>query len=160
MREVFTGSYVPCMRRGGVWARPHWVMAFGQSAGPAATGRQVKELLELLERAGHADFRDARGSMGFNQRQAGGRFTADEAAAFIDQLQTAEYEAEQGATPAANPAPKKKAPSKKTPSKKAPSKKAPSKAELSEMERAVRTASTKSLVLEVRRRGWTVTKPK
>lgn len=149
MREVFTGSYVPCMRRGGTWTRPHWVMAFGQSAGPAASGRQVKELLELLERAGHADFRDARGPMGFNQRQAGGRFTAEEAAEFIEQLQTAEYEAEQGTTPLAE---QPKAAAKKAP--------APSPEALSEMERAVRTASTKSLVLEVRRRGWTVTKPK
>jgi hypothetical protein len=33
-------------------------------------------------------------------------------------------------------------------------------APLSESERVLRTASTKSLVLEVRRRGWTVTKPK
>ena len=32
--------------------------------------------------------------------------------------------------------------------------------ERAEMERAVRSASTKSLVLEVRRRGWIVTKPK
>ena len=31
---------------------------------------------------------------------------------------------------------------------------------MTEAERAIRTASTKSLVLEVRRRGWTVTKPK
>ena len=147
------------MRHRGGWARPHWDMAFGQSAGPAASARQVKELLELLERAGHADFRDARGPMGFTQRQAGGRFTADEAAAFIDQLQTAEYEAEQAATPPANGAKARatKAPSKKPPTTKAPT---PTKETLSEMERAVRTASTKSLVLEVRRRGWTVTKPK
>jgi len=68
-------------------------MAFGQSAGPAASHRQVAELLELLQNAGHADFKDARGPMGFNQRQAAGRFTADEAQAVIDQLQQAEYEA-------------------------------------------------------------------
>ena len=65
-------------------------MAFGQSAGPAASHRQVAELLELLQNAGHADFKDARGPMGFNQRQAAGRFTADEAQALIDQL-TAKY---------------------------------------------------------------------
>ena len=131
---------------------PHWGMAFGQSAGPPATGRQVKDLLELLENAGHADIRDARGPMGFNQRQPGGNFTADEAAAFNDQLQTAQFEAEQGAPPP------EKAPAKKAPAKKKPP--APSASELSEMERAVRTAATKSLVLEVRRRGWIVTKPK
>ena len=101
------------MRGAGGRTRPHWDMAFGQSAGPSASGRQVKELLELLENAGHADFRDARGPMGFNQRQAGGRFTADEAAAFIDQLQAAEYEASQAtASPAKKPSPKQKAPKK------------------------------------------------
>ena len=132
-------------------------MTFGQSAGPSASGRQVKELLELLENAGHADFRDARGPMGFTQRQAGGRFTADEAAAFIDQLQTAEYEAER----LADPPPKKPAAKKPAAKKPAAKKKTPSTGEpMSEAERAIRTASTKSLVLEVRRRGWTVTKPK
>jgi len=62
-------------------------MAFGQQAGPPATARQVRELLELLIDAGHADFRDARGPMGFNQRQASGKFTRDEADSFIEQLQ-------------------------------------------------------------------------
>ena len=125
-------------------------MAFGQSTGPSASGRQVKDLLELLINAGHADFRDARGPMGFTQRQAGGKFTADEAAEFIDQLQTAEYEASTSAA-----APEKRPTAKTTTKAKAG---APSES-LSEAERALRTASTKSLVLEVRRRGWTVTKP-
>lgn len=62
-------------------------MAFGQSSGPPATGKQVNQLLELLAAAGHSDFRDARGPMGFNQRQAGGKFTRDEADAFIEQLE-------------------------------------------------------------------------
>ena len=123
-------------------------MAFGQSAGPSASGRQVKELLELLNNAGHADFRDARGPMGFTQRQAGGKFTADEAAEFIDQLQAAEYEASKSV------AAPEKASAAKTAKASAPTE------PLSESERALRTASTKSLVLEVRRRGWTVTKPK
>jgi hypothetical protein len=124
-------------------------MAFGQSAGPAATGRQVKELLELLGNLGHADFRDARGPMGFNQRQAGGRFTADEAAELIGQLQAAEHAAEQGEPvasaieePEPEPEPEKPV------------------SELTDHEKAIRTAPTKWLVLEVRRRGWTVTKPK
>ncbi len=63
-------------------------MAFGQSSGPPATGQQIRSLLELLEAAGHSDFRDARGPMGFTQRQAGGKFTRDEAEAFIEQLET------------------------------------------------------------------------
>src|SRR5258706_11635918 len=61
-------------------------MAFGQQAGPPATASQVRELLALLVAAGHSDFRDARGPMGFNQRQAGGKFTRDEADALIAQL--------------------------------------------------------------------------
>jgi hypothetical protein len=35
----------------------------------------VQELLTLLQDAGHTDFRDARGPMGFTQRQAAGKFT-------------------------------------------------------------------------------------
>jgi hypothetical protein len=62
-------------------------MAFGQASGPPATGKQVRELSDLLEAAGHDGFRDARGPLGFNQRQAAGKFTRDEAQAFIDQLE-------------------------------------------------------------------------
>ena len=132
-------------------------MAFGQSAGPAASHRQTAELLELLQNAGHADFKDARGPMGFNQRQAAGRFTADEAQELIDQLQQAEYEADQQAeaTAADEPEPENAA----EPEAKAKPK-GMTDEERAEMERAVRSASTKSLVLEVRRRGWIVTKPK
>jgi hypothetical protein len=49
----------------------------------------VRELLAFLQDAGHSDFRDARGPMGFTQRQAAGKFTRDEATAFIDRLQEA-----------------------------------------------------------------------
>lgn len=63
-------------------------MAFGQSSGPPATGKQVRELLDLLATAGHSDFRDARGPMGFTQRQAAGKFTRDEADEFISQLES------------------------------------------------------------------------
>src|ERR1700730_10607189 len=65
-------------------------MVFGQQSGPLASAREVQELLALLKEAGHADFRDARGPMGFTQRQAGGKFTRDEAAAVIAQLMDAE----------------------------------------------------------------------
>lgn len=65
-------------------------MAFGQQSGPPATARQVQELLGLIQGAGHSDFRDARGPMGFTQRQAGGRFTRDEADEYIRQLQDGE----------------------------------------------------------------------
>jgi hypothetical protein len=61
-------------------------MAFGQQQGPPASARQVQELLALLQEAGHTDFRDARGPMGFTQRQAGGKFTRDEADALLEKL--------------------------------------------------------------------------
>ena len=63
-------------------------MTFGQSSGPPATGQQLRELLALLTAAGYADLRDARGPMGFTQRQAAGKFTRDEADEFIERLQS------------------------------------------------------------------------
>jgi hypothetical protein len=65
-------------------------MAFGQQSGPPASSRQVQVLLALIQGAGHRDFREARGQMGFNQRQAAGRFTRDEADELIERLQEAE----------------------------------------------------------------------
>ena|ERR1700722_12893357 len=69
-------------------------MAFGQQTGPPASAKQVQELLGLLRTAGHTDFRDARGPMGFTQRQAAGKFTREEASAFIEKLQNAEFSGE------------------------------------------------------------------
>ena len=40
-------------------------MAFGRAPSPPATARQREELLTLLQAAGHLDFRDAHGPMGF-----------------------------------------------------------------------------------------------
>lgn len=109
-------------------------MAFGQQAGPPASAKQIQELLTLLQEAGHTDFRDARGPMGFNQRQAGGRFTRDEAAALIEQLQNASAEGD-GPAPA-------------TPT-----------AEMSAAARAVRHLPTDELAAELQRRGWIVIEP-
>ena len=72
-------------------------MAFGQQQGPPATSRQVQELLTLLQEAGHSDFRDARGPMGFTQRQAAGKFTRSEADALLERLRDADPEEEQSA---------------------------------------------------------------
>lgn len=108
-------------------------MAFGQQSGPPASARQVQELLTLLRQAGHTDFRDARGPMGFTQRQAAGKFTRGEAAAFIDRLQNAE------------------------PAESAPA--VTSTARRSAAEQVLRHMPAEQLAAELRRRGWTVTKP-
>ena len=115
-------------------------MAFGQSSGPPATGKQIRELEELLGAAGHSGFRDARGPLGFNQRQAAGKFTRDEADAFIEQLQN---EAESSSAPApAQPTPKPTPP-----------------ARVSKTELALREASDELLAAELQRRGWIVVEP-
>lgn len=62
-------------------------MAFGQQSGPPATHKQVQQLSSLILAAGHSDFRDARGPLGLTQRQAGGKFTRDEADELIDRLE-------------------------------------------------------------------------
>lgn len=121
-------------------------MAFGKSGGPPASHQQLNDLLELLQAEGHEDFRDARGPMGFTQRQAGGKFTRDEAQQFIDQLEeevdrrNEEARAEAKATPAE-----------------------PTAAEPAEAEEAAPSAlgevPSEDLVAELRRRGWSVSKP-
>ena len=109
-------------------------MAFGQQSGPPASSKQVQELLQLLHDAGHTDFRDARGPMGFTQRQSAGKFTRDEAAAFIEQLQEA---AENGSAPvAASPA-----------------------VRLTAAEQAIRRLPAEQLAAELQRRGWVVIEP-
>lgn len=109
-------------------------MAFGQSAGPPAPGRMVDELLDLLHAAGHTDFRDARGPMGFTQRQAAGKFTRDEAEAFIADLHEAQH---RGEIPDAPPAP----------------------ADLSPADEALRLIPDAELAAELQRRGWIVVEP-
>ncbi len=106
-------------------------MAFGQASGPPATGKQVRELSDLLEAAGHDGFRDARGPLGFNQRQAAGKFTRDEAQAFIDQLEEAAH--------AHEPVPVRTTPV----------------VRLTPAERSVRALSDEELLAEVDRRGLT-----
>ena len=108
-------------------------MAFGQQSGPPASVRQVQELLALLREAGHIDFRDARGPMGFTQRQAAGKFTRVEAAAFIDRLQDAEST---GNSPVTVPTTKQSA-----------------------AEQVLRHMPAEQLAAELQRRGWIVTKP-
>jgi hypothetical protein len=109
-------------------------MSFGQQSGPSASAKQLNELLTLLHDAGHTDFRDARGPMGFTQRQAAGKFTRDEAEAFIDQLQDTAGDA----TAIDSGAPVVR---------------------LSAAEQAVRRLPTELLAAELQRRGWIVIEP-
>ena len=111
-------------------------MAFGQQSGPPAPAHRVRHLLALLQAAGHADFRDARGPMGFTQRQANGKFTRDEVDAYIEQLEASAH-GEPGA-PAARP---------------------PEAPRPSAADRAVRNAPSELLAAELQRRGWIVVEP-
>jgi len=108
-------------------------MAFGQASGPPATHSQMRELTELLHAAGHADFRDARGPMGFTQRQASGKFTRDEADEFIAALQ----EAAEGAPVPPRPVP----------------------ARPDRSQARLETFSDEQLAAELQRRGWVVMEP-
>ena len=118
-------------------------MAFGQPSGPPASSRQVEELLRLLQGAGHTGFRDARGPMGFNQRQGGGRFTRDEAEELIERLQLAEQAAGEPVLPEAPASPGPPARPERP----------------SGRDEANRRLSDAQLATELRRRGWTVTEP-
>ncbi len=69
-------------------------MAFGQQSGPPASHKQLQYLESLVRKAGHDGFRDARGPLGLTQRQAGGKFTKDEASTLIDQLLQADPDVE------------------------------------------------------------------
>jgi hypothetical protein len=109
-------------------------MAFGQQAGPRASRREVRELLTLLRDAGHTDFRDARRPMGFTQRQAAGKFTRDEAAAFIAQLQDTESSGEPAAPRPPNP-------------------------RMSAAEQVLRRMPAEQLAAELQRRRWVVVQP-
>jgi hypothetical protein len=108
-------------------------MAFGQQQGPPASGRQVQELLVLLQEAGHSDFRDARGPMGFTQRQAGGKFTRAEADALLERLRDPEADA---AKPSEVPIWRR-----------------------SVQQDVLSQIPAERLAVELRRRGWTVAEP-
>jgi hypothetical protein len=120
-------------------------MAFGQPSGPPATARQLRELNALVEAAGHTSFKDARGPLGLNQRQAGGRFTQDEAAELISRLE-AEVEA------AADSGPTGHIPV-------APAAAPPAASRRQSLARQLEQVPEDLLVDELRRRGWTVTSP-
>lgn len=132
-------------------------MSFGQASGPPATQRQVRDLIELLNDAGHVDFRDARGPMGFTQRQAGGRFTRDEADAFIAELtEAAEQRDIDG------PSPETSLPvSAKPRARVAPQRNVVSTAErrAAVQARDLQRVPSEVLAAELQRRGWAVIEP-
>jgi hypothetical protein len=109
-------------------------VAFGQAAGPPASSKQVRDLLALVQAAGHTDFRDARGPLRLTQRQAGGKFTREEADALIEQLETA---ADLGVEPVSAPATDR----------------------LTAAEVALRKYPAEQLAAELQRRGWIVAEP-
>ena len=106
-------------------------MGFGRQSGPPASSSQVRELLGLLKEAGYADFRATPRPMGFTQRQAGGRFTRDEA--------------RRAHRPARRPQSEAPPPSLRRPSWPFPDK----------MMRA--DIPSEKLAADLKRRGWTVT---
>jgi hypothetical protein len=121
-------------------------MAFGQASGPPASKRQLDQLLSLLRDAGHTDFRDARGPMGFTQRQAAGKFTIDEAAGFIRQLEDEAFVAD--ATAGAGAAGAASVADRPVPQPK-----------LSAAEQALRRMPDGVIAAELQRRGWIVVEP-
>jgi hypothetical protein len=132
-------------------------MAFGQSSGPPATGKQLRELLELLEAAGHSDYRDARGPMGFTQRQAGGKFTSSEADEFIERL---EIEIHGDGPPAGSHSPpldRTPKPRSATPSPRAATGRRP--APPPTPETPLGDVPVEALAAELQRRGWIVIEP-
>ncbi len=115
-------------------------MAFGQASGPPASAQQMRRLVELIQAAGHTDFRDARGPLQLNQRQAAGRFTRQEAEDFIAQLEAEVEEEPVSAAPVAPVSPK-----------------APIK--ISAAQQKLQSVPDAVLAAELQRRGWIVVEP-
>jgi hypothetical protein len=131
-----TGLIIP---GGGTPVEKTGVMAFGQQAGPPASARQVQELSELVRAAGHEGFREARHPLGLNQRQAGGRFTRDEADDLISRLQSTN-EDESG-------------------SEESPAKIFVESPRVDAAQKVLRVMPADQLAIELERRGWTVIPP-
>jgi len=129
-------------------------MSFGQPSGPPATARQLRELTALLDDAGHTSFRDARGPLGLTQRQGGGRFTQDEAAALIARL---EADAEEQAASDGGPADGADAAPSRVVPRRAPTEATATRAE--RLARQLEQVPEEMLVEELRRRGWALIPP-
>jgi hypothetical protein len=125
-------------------------MAFGQQSGPPASSRQVKELLALLEQAGYGGFREARGPLGFTQRQGLGKFTQDEAAELIQRLEAA------GDAPPAAPADEPEVEAARLTK---PSRAAARRLKEARLESILGQTPARMLAVELERRGWIVIPP-
>lgn len=114
--------------------------------------------MALLENAGYTTFRDARGPMGFTQRQGGGKFTDDEAAAFIEQLEAEAEGGDSGAPsdPAVTPAAASLR--KGTPAKAIVGGSATERREARQAT-VLRDMPAKLLAADLERRGWIVIPP-
>lgn len=132
-------------------------MAFGQPLGPPATHRQIGELLALLQAAGHVDFRDARGPMGFTQRQGNGKFTRDEADAFIAQLTDGNSGLSDEQTTLDNAAPVNQSVATRPVTSRAPVTAAQRRA--ATQARTIHDMPSELLAAELQRRGWAVIEP-
>ena len=126
-------------------------MPFGQPTGPPASYRQIKSLTALVEAAGYADLRDARGALGLTQRQAGGRFTSDEADALIARLESeadaTDPEADATAeTPSVGP-------------RRSPRPAPPVDRRDADLRNRLHTLPAEVLAAELQRRGWVVMEP-
>ena len=122
-------------------------MAFGQQSGPPATAKQLRQLTDLMLAAGHTDFRDARGPLGLTQRQAGGKFTRDEADELIARLESEADPGADGPTPDDAPPP--------------PAAVSGDRYDRREAQRlaALRQVPDEALAAELQRRGWVVMEP-
>lgn len=121
-------------------------MPFGNQSGPPATPKQVQYLLALVQKAGHAGFRDARHPLGLTQRQAGGKFSRSEASELIDRLVAGEIG---GEAPAGEAVSEQRSLDERSASDRL------------DAERAafVRGVPAELLAAELERRGWSVAPP-
>ena len=101
----------------------------------------------MIRAAGHADFRDARGPLGLTQRQAGGRFTREEADALISRLE-AEADAPPDEELAAEPVGPPTRPAGRAPSRRD-----------TEIVNPLHRVPSEVLAAELQRRGWVVMEP-
>ena len=129
-------------------------MSFGARSGPPASAKQLAYLESLLEQAGYAGFREARHPFGLTQRQAGGKFSKQEASTLIDQLLAGE---DGGDAPSPDAAVDDVSPARSA----AAERRARAASERLDAERALVLQGMPSelLVAELERRGWQAVAP-